>query len=155
MNACSIPLTQGKVAIVDADDFDWLNQWKWCASEQHNRWYAHQGCNGNAMHRVILNAPCGIDVDHIDNDGLNNRRNNLRLATKQQNACNAKIRKDNVTGYKGVSFNKSRNKFQAKIVVNGKHIYLGLFDDKIYAAKIYNEAAVVFHGAFARLNKID
>jgi len=93
-----IPLTQGKVAIVDAADYDWLNQWKWYASKEGRVFYAirrDNDCGGRdikvRMHRVILGVPTGLEGDHINGDGLDNRRANLRTVTKQQNSLKSAV----------------------------------------------------------------
>lgn len=108
------------------------------------------------MHRVILSRMLGKEllradrVDHIDGNGLNNRRCNLRLATNAQNAYNQKKRSDNASGFKGVSFDKSRNKWIAQIMVNYKHIHLGRFETPEEAYRAYRQAAFEYFGEFAR-----
>lgn len=108
-------------------------------------------------HRVIWLLVTKADpgtmlVDHIDGNPHNNRRQNLRLATARQNQCNQKIRSDNTSGAKGVSWCKNRQKWQAGIYINGKRKALGRFDTKEEAFSAYKQAALLFHGAFARLN---
>lgn len=155
--AKEILLTQGKVAIVDDADFEWLNQWKWM---YHYTGYAVRSTydrltkkKGNIrMHRTILSAPPDKDVDHIDGDGLNNQRHNLRLATPSQNLANHKRKKHNTSGYTGVSWDKKRQKWRAYIGIDGKWKYLGRFDSKLAAAKAYDQAAVAYFGPFAKLN---
>lgn len=93
-------------------------------------------------------------VDHINRNGLDNYRCNLRPATRLQNRMNCGLSKRNKSGFKGVSWHKSCNKWVAKIEINDKSIYLGLFDDKIEAAKAYNAAAKKHFGEFAWLNPI-
>ena len=155
-----IPLTQGKFAVVDDEDYDWLMKYKWCARKRvdgitwyacrkiyvDGRWYQQQ------MHRLILNPPEYLVCDHINGDGLDNRRTNLRLATTKQNVRNRRLSSNNTTGFKGVSVPTSGNKYQAQIRVDGRLIFLGLFSNKIDAALAYNEAALKYHGKFARLN---
>lgn len=153
-----IPLTQGKVALVDAADYDFLMQWSWCAdfNKKFKLWRAVRGVriNGKSrkiyMHVALLNPPKGFEPDHIDCDGLNNRRSNLRLATHQQNLCNKGRQANNTSGHKGVSWHKLAQKWRAEIAVHGRHIYLGLFSDKESAAKAYADAATKHHGEFAR-----
>ncbi|MEW6206671.1 MAG: AP2/ERF family transcription factor, partial [Pseudomonadota bacterium] len=110
---------------------------------------------GILMHRLILNAPPGIQIDHIDMDGLNNTKANLRLATPQQNRCNRSKTRANTSGYKGVIQNKSAwktTKWIASIVVNRKRMYLGSFNTPEEAAYAYDNAAKQYFGEFARLN---
>lgn len=146
-NTRAIPLTQGKYAIVDAADYEWLSRW---------RWYFVQGYVGRGenvdgrflMHREILNAPNDMDVDHKDGNGLNNTRANLRLATQSQNLCNRVAE----SGYKGVGFQKRNGKWRARIKINRKEIYIGEFASAEDAARAYDVAALKHHGEFARLN---
>src|SRR5688500_12272183 len=106
-----ISLTRGQVAIVDNADFGWLSQWKWYATKHRNTYYAdrngyisHTKHDTIRMHRLILDAPTGIHVDHIDGNGLNNQRSNLRLCTNQQNLANRPPLPGKSSQYKGVSF---------------------------------------------------
>lgn len=156
-----IPLSRGKFAIVDASDYDWLNQWKW--SYRPNG-YAIRKENvitddGKLkrktirMHRIITNAPDNMEVDHINRNGLDNRRGNLRIVTHAQNMCNQKVR-TGTSKYKGVIWYNKNNKWLARIRKNGKAIHLGYFVCEIEAALAYNAAALKYHGEFARLNEI-
>lgn len=149
-----IPLTQGKVAIVDAADHEWLMQWKWCANFQHGLWYAVRAKRPKLirMHRVILNAPDGIRVDHKDGDGLNNRRDNIRLCTPQQNSFNISPQSKSTSRFRGIHQVKSTGKWECCIKCNGKTRYLGHFDNEEVAAKVYDVAARELYGEFARLN---
>ncbi len=151
-----IPLTQGKVAIVDAADFERLSQWKWSAHKMKNTWYAVRGyrLNGKSflvrMHREITNAEAKESVDHIDGDGLNNRRENLRRCSQQQNCANRGPSRNNTSGFKGVSWQKG--KWRVGIKIAYRRIYLGSFDDIGEAARAYDDAARRLYGEFARLN---
>jgi len=151
-----IPLTQDKFAIVDADDYDRLNKYKWYASKKRRNYYAkRRGPHGIvAMHRVILNAPRGLVVDHINHNGLDNRKENLRLCTVAQNCRNARpCNKPNQwSKYKGVTFHKRKNRFMAAIRYNRKKYFLGYFKNETDAAKAYDKAAKKFFGEFAYLN---
>jgi HNH endonuclease len=148
-----ISLTQGKSAIVDDEDFEWLMQrGKWYAYKSGGTFYAMRTERSSGkkvtikMHRLIMGAEKGQFVDHCDGNGLNNSRDNLRLCSRSENACNQRIRRDNSTGFKGVHFYKGGRKFQARIAVNGRQTHIGLFSDPIEAAKTYDAAALLFHG---------
>ena len=150
-----IELTWGKVAIVDAEDFDRLSSYKWCAVKGRRNWYAKTlRLNGMplAMHRLILGAQKGLVVDHRDHNGLNNRKTNLRLCTKRQNDHNRRPRAGKTSRYKGVYWNKGAKKFVAQIYIKGKKIWLGYFTDEIEAAKAYDKKAAELFGEFAYLN---
>lgn len=146
-----IKLTQGKVAIVDDADYEWLSQFKWCLTAGK---YAGRCINGNVvlMHRIINKTPEGVWTDHINENKLDNRRSNLRDCTSAQNKANVTRRKDNTSGFKGVAV--FRKKWQAYINKDGKRIHLGHFEKKEDAARAYNEAAVDIFGEFARLNNV-
>lgn len=151
-----IPLTQGKFALVDDADYDWLMQWKWYAiRNDKGSWYA-QGYVYNKhvrMHRLIIKAPSGVDVDHINGDGLDNRGHNLRLCTNSQNQHNQKTRRKGTSSiYKGVSWHRSSKRWQVLINYNKERIYLGLFTNEIEAAKVYDKKAIELFGEFARTN---
>jgi hypothetical protein len=104
------------------------------------------------LHREIMQAPKGLLVDHKNNDGLDNRRANLRLATHSQNGCNRPRKKNGSSRFKGVIFLKDRKRWSARLKKNGKHIFLGNFKNEIDAARVYDEAAKQYHGEFACLN---
>jgi hypothetical protein len=123
-----IPLTQGKFAIVDAADFDWLNQWRW---HFHNGYATRRiGTIHVSLHRFILSAPNGTAVDHINRIRLDCRRFNLRLANQQTNCRNRSLSTRNTSGFTGVGWNKKLKKWKADIVVDGKHIHLGFHNLK-------------------------
>lgn len=158
-----IALTQGQYALVDDADYAWLNQWKWYAwwSEHTQTFYAsrgitikgrgHRGCV--YMHRAILGLTRGDgkQADHIDpSRTLDNRRKNLRIATRLQNQANQRIRKNNRSGFKGVSWDTARQRWQAHISYNSKCIALGYFDTPQEGHKAYCAAAEKYHGEFAR-----
>jgi len=154
-----IPLTQGKEALVDDEDYDRLmTMGSWFAHFNNvagnGYWYAEtrSGSDHVKMHRVILHAPDNKIVDHIDGNGLNNQKSNLRLATQSQNQANSKLREDNTSGLKGVSYKHRISKWAAKISYQGEESHLGYFEDKIKAAEAYDRAAKRLHGEYARLN---
>lgn len=152
-----IPLTRGYNAIIDAIDAD-LGDYYWSATGSGSRFYAQGSMNGKRpyMHRVIMERMLGRElqdgeqVDHIDNDPLNNQRSNLRIATHRQNVKNRKRHRNNKSGFKGVYYNKRAKRYHAQIRVGGKHIYLGLHDTPEEAHEAYCEAADKYHGEFAR-----
>ena len=160
--AKEIQLTQGKVAIVDDEDYDYLMQWKWYVCNKRYKFYAVRNIpiSNNkqtiiSMHRLIMKPDKGMVIDHLDGNPLNNQKNNLRICTHSDNMRNCKISIKNTSGYKGVSFLKKKNTYKSAIKFNKKTIYLGLFTNPVDAARAYNAAALKYHGEFAHLNKID
>ena len=151
-----IKLTQGKFALVDDKDFEKVNQYKWHASKSYNTFYAIRKKDGETirMHRVIMGFVKGDlrQVDHINSNGLDNRRSNLRECSNQQNQFNMKARIGCSSKYKGVSWAKGRNKWLAQIQVDDKDFHLGYFKREIDAAKAYDKKATELCGEFARLN---
>lgn len=153
-----IKVTQNRYALVDDEDFEYLSQFKWYASKQGNTFYAHRDSRNRkrdkgtiiCMHREIMNSPKDL-VDHIDGNGLNNQKKNLRTCTRSQNSMNQKAHRDSTSKLKGVTFDKSRNKYAAQINFNGKKIYLGRFSVKEKAYQAYCEACVKYHGEFAKV----
>lgn len=144
-----IKLTQNKYALIDDEDFDRVNQYKWHAVRSKNKITFYARRENQFLHQFILGS---TGIDHKNGNGLDNQKSNLRKATKSQNQCNRGKNKNNTTGYKGVKFDKPRNKFRARICINNKTIFLGRFDTSEQAAKAYNEAAKIHHGEFAVLN---
>ncbi len=158
----SVPLTQGKIALVDEEDFEYINQWKWC----YRQGYAIRGeylgrVEGKSktktisMHRLINSTANGLDTDHINGDKLDNRRSNLRSCEHRLNTQNRlKGSKITASKYKGVSWISARNAWQAYIRVNYKHWYLGLYDKEADAANAYNKVAHFMFGEYAALNTV-
>jgi len=149
-----IPLTQGKFAIVDAEDYEELSKYKWYVSKNETTEYAVRcSCRKQIlMHRVLLNAPAGLLVDHRDCNGLNNRMSNLRLCTHQENNCNQRPRKGKASRFKGVSWHKVIKKYAAGIRKNGKRYFLGYYHDEIEAAVVYDIKAMELFDQFAYFN---
>lgn len=154
-----IPLTQGKFAIVDDFNYEWLNQWKWFALKNVNVFYAVRNVGKHPhqelirMHREILGLKLNDDkqADHRNGNGLDNRKFNLRLCTNSQNQHNQhSIR--GISKYKGVSWDKRSKKWKAKIQFERKRIHIDQFDSEIEAAKAYDTKALELFGEFAYLN---
>ncbi|MGA2680061.1 MAG: HNH endonuclease [Sedimentisphaerales bacterium] len=155
-----IHLTEGKYALVDPGDFYWLNSFDWFTKKNSKSFYAVRMDNESAkwgkivtMHRQIMGFPEGFVVDHRNLFGLDNRRSNLRIATRSQNNCNKIQDKIGCTSkYRGVHWVKMDKRWRAHIQFQGKFISLGYFKNEIAAARAYDEAARKYHGEFARLN---
>ncbi len=149
-----IQLTQGKVALVDDVDYEELLKYKWQAYHGQYTWYATSAVYGERairMHRLIMDAPKDRQVDHINSNGLDNRRRNLRICTASQNQHNRKKRVKATSKYKGVTRTSAR-KWRAQISVLGRSVKIGSFDSEIEAARAYDLAAIELHCDFARLN---
>ena len=149
-----IPLTQGKFAIVDTEDFDRLIQYKWCAAKNKGTFHAHRGSNGKTvlMHREIMHAPKGVVCDHKNHNRLDNRKSNLRLCTPAQNQYNKRPKKGCASRYKGVVLRRDCKRWRAQIRYHHKRIHLGDFDDQMEAAMAYDDKAAELFGEFAYLN---
>lgn len=143
-----IKLTRGMVSIVSDSDYGWLSAYKWCISGR----YAASRINGKLiyMHRLIMDAPTGTTIDHVNGECFDNQRSNLRFATQKENTRN-KIN-HRIGSYKGVYWRNDTHRWQAKIMVDGKGIGLGCYQDHQEAARAYDTAARHYFGAFARTN---
>lgn len=145
-----IPLTQGQVALVDDEDFDFLNQWKWQAffDKKLNGFYAVRGAKREDigfkfrrrifMHRIIAKTPNGKMTDHINHNSLDNRKNNLRIVTNRQNQQNRRGKYS--SRYPGVCWNKRDKKWRARLKINGKYKFLGNFNSEDEAFEMYKNA---------------
>jgi hypothetical protein len=150
-----IPLTQGKYAIVDPEDYERLMQYKWFAKRFKGRFYAGRTVKKRTvrMHQAIIGDVEGKIIDHINHNGLDNRKANLRFATMQQNSWNQRKSRGNYSSrYKGVAWSKSRKKWRTRITLNGRVIFIGHFDDERTAAMAYDARAKELFGDYAAPN---
>lgn len=159
MQMKEIPLTQGLVALVDDEDYEELMQYKWHACKHKYTYYAfrnHQVYPGYRisvrMHRQIMRAQANEIIDHINGNGLDNRKENLRIVSSSQNAANRRAHAGSKSRFKGVSWHKQHGKWAAYICYNYKHKHIGLFRDEIEAAIAYDRKAIELFGEYARTN---
>lgn len=152
-----IPLTRNQVAIVDDADYALVAPYRWHCMAKGYAARRLRVCEGSAivlMHRIIMQAPTDLQIDHINGNKLDNRRSNLRLVTNQQNRFNQRPRKDNKTGYKGVCWNRRVGKFCAQIHHNHTNMLIGHYSTAIEAAHAYNRKAAELFGEYAYLNEV-
>jgi len=158
-----IELTQGKIALVDDCDFDTISKYKWYAVHYKKIWYAERMStlpSGRRctirMHRQILGLSYkdGNYVDHINHNGLDNRKNNLRICTQTYNCYNKRHQESKSSSFQGVSWCNKRRRWRACITYKNKQKFLGYFDVEKDAAEAYNIAAEKCFGAFASLNQL-
>lgn len=147
-----IPLSRGLFATIDPDDFPLVSNYVWHAQPSTNGSY--YAVTRVPMHRMIMNAPLGVYVDHIDGEGLNNTRDNLRFCNNSQNQHNTASRGGS-SRFKGVGWVKARQCWEAKFTLNRKYYFVGYFDSEEEAANAYNVAIAAIVGPFARLNEVE
>lgn len=142
-----IPLTKGHWAIVDDEDFPILSQHKWYAAEGQSGTKAVRNRPVLYMHRFLMQAPKGMEVDHINGNTLDNRRANLRICTRSQNAMNTKVKSTSTTGIKGIGWHKGNKAWRIRIVVNGNRFerYTRTLQE---AQGIYRKLEAKYHGEF-------
>jgi len=154
-------MAQPKYTKVDQADYKRLRGYEWFAKKGRNTFYARGRVAGGKgkkealiyMHQEIIEVPKGMVIDHINHDGMDNRRANLRAATHSQNMCHRKKRSGAThSKYKGVCWKKENRKWVAIIGFEKKRIHLGYFRSEIEAARAYDRAAMKYHGEFASLN---
>ena len=157
MRKVQIKLSMGYFAIIDEDDFELASKHTWYASVRRKAdgsirtVYAVTRGSKLRLHRLIMNASKGFEVDHIDGDGLNCSKSNMRLATTSENQRNQRIGCNNKSGVKGVTWDKERGKWRVSIKINRKSIRIGRFENLEDAAKAYADASLKYHGDFGRL----
>jgi hypothetical protein len=150
-------LTQGQMALIDDEDYELVSQYKWYAHKYKHAFYAQTSAYKNGkqktikMHRLIMKAQSKQQVDHINHNGLDNRRANLRLCTNAENQHNQQKTRG-TSKYKGVAWCNSRKKWETTIHVNGKNLHLGRFSLEEDAARAYDKAAKKHYGEFAGCN---
>lgn len=153
-----IELTNGDKTIIDDEDYEEVSKYKWRKDSLDNHvvrtFGPHKGRRLIRLHRQIMKAEVGQIIDHINGNVLDNRKENLRIATKSQNGMNRSKQKNNKSGYKGVSWSNQHKRWIAQLTLNGKRVLNKLFKTKEEAAKAYNEAAIKYFGEFAQLNNI-
>lgn len=162
-----IALTQGKHALFDKNDYALIKKYKWYPHRSGNCWYAtaHITKNGKEsilqMHRLIMDAPKGKQIDHINHNGLDNRRKNLRICTKAENIRYQLLRQKAMSSpFKGVAKTslfkgvQPKKKWRSYICVNSKLLHLGCFETETDAARAYNQAALKYFNQFAFLNPL-
>lgn len=152
-----IPLSQGKFAIVDEDNFDALSEHNWMYSHGYaKRNFVKE--NGKKttiyLHRVILGAEKGQIVDHKNGNPLDNRKTNIRICSQSENLFNKRIQSNNKSGYKGVAWNKEKKKWQAQARFCGKRYSIGYFQTKEEAAKAYNNTIIKISSEFSKPNEL-
>jgi len=156
-----IPITREKYIFVSDEDYERVMEHSWQAvpSRVNGLWYAHRmvwsgsSYEPQSVHVFILGAPPeGMEIDHKNRNGLDNRRANIRFATRQQNLANQGIGKLNTSGYRGVIWNKDTQRWRCSIFIDKKRKYLGFFDEAEEAARAFDEEAKKHHGDFANLN---
>lgn len=153
-----IVLTQGKFSLIDDEDFERINKYKWYAAKGNNTFYAqrydHEEGKLIKMHRYILNINGKNVVDHINGNGLDNQKSNIRICTNAQNSANRRVSKNSYSKYLGVCFEFNRGKWRARITTDKIKKHIGYFKTEENAATAYNIYAEKYHGEYANLNKL-
>lgn len=153
----ALKITRNQYAIVDDDDYEILKRWKWTCRSDGYAMRMSSKVNGKRrlcmMHAFIMKTPQGMHTDHINNNKLDNRKQNLRICTPAQNQVRS-FKKNNTSGFKGVSWNKDKKKWDARTYYKNKQVFIGYFEDKAEAANAFNNKVKDLYGEFAYLNKI-
>lgn len=154
-----IKLSQNKEALIDVEDYHRLKKYKWYVSRSPWGYCARANIKENGkrktlyMHRHVMNAPENKEIDHINHNGLDNRKTNLRVCSHAENMRNRKKNRNSISKFKGVK-PAGKKDWQAIITINDKEKYLGCFTSEIEAAIAYNQAAIEYFGEFAFLNPV-
>ena len=146
-----IQASKHEFIIVDDNDFEKVKKFRWYVNRMG--YAANDATPRKLMHRLIMNFPKG-GIDHKNGNKLDNRKSNLRPCNQSENMANAPKRKTNLSGYKGVSWDKKYSKWEAYLTKDCKHIFLGYFDDRKEAALAYNQRAIKEFGGFCKLNEL-
>jgi len=150
--------SKGEEFCFDKEDFHKVSKYTWALLQTKIGPYVITNDNKTRkrilLHRLIMNPPDGMIVDHINHNGVDNRKSELRICTNSENLANQKLRNVNSSGYKGVSWDKKSKKWKVYIRVDSKRIHLGFFSNIKEAARKYNEAAVFYFGEFALTNVV-
>ena len=159
MKTLTLPLSKNMEVTIDIEDKNLVSDYKWYAHKGTSGYYAatmirnNDGSRGRIfMHRLLNNTPEGHETDHINHNTLDNTRSNLRTVTKSQNQHNTRLRKDSVSGFKGVGWHKATNKWRTRINKDGVTVFTAYFSTKIEAAKAYDTKAKELFGNYAKLN---
>lgn len=152
MSSIEIPLGKNQFAIIDSDDLEFVMRYEWRFKTGHCNYAVTMGRNSTKLHNYIMNCPEGKVVDHRNGNGLDNRRDNLRICEHYQNVWNQKKAKNTKNRFKGVQ--KRGKKWSASISCRNKRYQLGVFDTEAEAAIAYNDKAKELHGDFSNINKI-
>jgi len=158
-----IPLSNGKYAIVDDEDYELVSKFKWHYLPSNRNGYAISHCHLGMLnkkritstillHRLIMRPPKGVNIDHISGNGLDCKRNNMRFCNQSENLRNSRPQKNTRSKYKGVSWHNKLGKWRAYINISAKQIHLGIYGSEIEAAHAYNAASIKYFGDFAYLN---
>ena len=148
-----IPLTQGQISMIDTEDWSIVRHYSWCADKTTSgKFYAKTTVKRSSirLHSLIMNCPKGFEVDHINGNTLDNRKANLRVCSHSENCKNQPVRKNNSSGFTGVTFNKEKQKWTAQITINKKVTNLGRFNNKEDAILAYKTASELHFGEFRR-----
>lgn len=141
----------GEFAIVDSEDVEYLSKFRWHKAKFKHTNYVRGTVEGKQilLHRLIMKEPVGMDVDHINHNGMDNRKENLRIVTRSQNAQNSRVGVNNTSGVKNVHYIKSRNRYRVVIGVDNKNIQIGYFKTLEEATEARTAAVKKYHGEYA------